>query len=912
LYGDLEFAKKNDLVVMKLECSSSLDNFISLKLCSIPRNPLHQLMFRGKYEGASTAVTHRKLNFNSICDHNDNHFLCDFDKELLTNHSFSSGSDWLGGWSGSGLFIEDHKEYVCAGILIEIPNKGDNGQIQFVTVDLLKEFNLNFEFINSHDLDFNSELSQKTLESLIKDLTPAAEYEIDMSEIIGRENNLINLKKEINRDLNKISVINSIGGIGKTTLLKGYAKENKKEYNQVIYVITQVGLVNTFINNVVLLDNLSIAINPNISDFENYKLIMNAIRKLSGKTLFLIDDLKDDDYETFSQLPFSANCQIVGTTRLNLSHSFINLVNLDFLDFDSARTLFCKFYTGEVAKEMLEVLFGYIGYHTLTIELLAKTLETNFVITGVEDLTNYLKELTISNEDWQVDVEMQYDNQTINLKNHLLKAFKLISLTDLETKIICHFSLLPIVQFSGPELKKLFSIEDSQNSEFVNALGSLVKKGWLNVSVKLYQMHAMIQEVIKAAIHPSLQENGALIEGLCDFLDVSEYHSIKSKIKYISCAQQVLSIIPDASNEINTLNNMVAIGLSAKGDYTNALVYANKGLVYAKKVRDNHKVYQTYSTIGMINRHLGNLQESQKCYEKAIDIIEETSPKYITALQVYINFGTLLEQLGQRKHINQAKELYEFALYELEFFLKNNENERQYIILMATIKNSLGKIYNLLDKYAQAISLQKDSYDNLLALLGSDHEIVAITANNLGLSYAYNKDHKNSLKYHKIALSIIESVYDENHPEFSVTKSGLANAYRNAGQEKKAKLIFKEVLDIGKRNLPENHPTMARRLSNYASLCRLESESETAKDLYLEAIKIDVYNYGNNYPNVATCHLNLGCLFFQEKNWEMAFSHFTNAKQIYQFNNIENEFSSSTNYYLQKLNAFYPKEGKPN
>ena len=167
LYGDIEFAKKNDLVVMKLECGSSLDNFISLKLCSIPRNPLHHLMFRGKYEGASTAVTHRKLNFNSICDHNDNHFLCDFDKELLTNHSFSSGSDWLGGWSGSGLFIEDHKEYVCAGILIEIPNKGDNGQIQFVNVEVIKEFNLNFEFINAQELDFNSELSQKSLQSLI-------------------------------------------------------------------------------------------------------------------------------------------------------------------------------------------------------------------------------------------------------------------------------------------------------------------------------------------------------------------------------------------------------------------------------------------------------------------------------------------------------------------------------------------------------------------------------------------------------------------------------------------------------------------------------------------------------------------------------------------------------------------------
>lgn len=747
------------------------------------------------------------------------------------------------------------------------------------------------------------------LDEIVKELTPSGEYDIDMSRVVGRGTDLVNLK-EISIDFNKITVLKSIGGIGKTTLLKSYAKQNKNNYNHVIWIFNQSGLVRTFNNNLVLLQNLNFSLSPSISDYENYQLIMNAIKKLSGKTLLMIDDLKDDNFETYSQLPIWENCHILGTTRLNLTHSFINLVSVGFLDFESAKTLFCKFYDGEASDEIMEILFDYIGYHTLTIELLSKTLENNFTIRNVEELTQYLKDQSISNEGWQVDVESQYDNETITLKNHLLNAFKLISLTDLEERILCHFSIIPPLQFSGEELKRLFSIEDPQNGEFVNSLNSLVKKGWLTLSGKMFQMHAMIQEVIKTACRPTFQTNSPLIEGLCNYLDVSQYYSISSKIKYITCAQHLLTIILEENDQINVLDNLVAVGLCNKGDSKNALVYAEKALAYAKKNMDDHMAYQTYSTIGMIYRHLGNLEKSEASYDTAIAIIEEASPKYINALQVYLSYGTLLEQLGQKKHIDKAKELYEYALEELEFFLENNDKEKQYLILRATILNSIGKIYNLRDQYDQAIKFQKDAYEQLLSHLGSNHEIVAITANNLGLSYAYNKDFENSLEYHKIAVTIIKDIFDENHPEFSTTMSGLANAYRDAGDIEKAKSIFKEVLDIGKRNLTQNHPTMARRLSNYAALCTLETESELAKNLYLEAIKIDVLNYGEKYPNVATCHLNLGRLFLREKKWDLAHTHFVTAKEIYESNNIDNEFSNSVNDHLKDLNPFFFKTEK--
>ena len=72
----------------------------------------------------------------------------------------------------------------------------------------------------------------------------------------------------------------------------------------------------------------------------------------------------------------------------------------------------------------------------------------------------YLKNKTISNEDWQVAIQTEYDDKTINIKNHLLNAFELVSLSEYEIKILSHFSVLPTLHFSGKELLKLFSVDE--------------------------------------------------------------------------------------------------------------------------------------------------------------------------------------------------------------------------------------------------------------------------------------------------------------------------------------------------------------------------------------------------------------------------------------------------------------------
>jgi hypothetical protein len=172
---DVAFAKSHDIVLVKAACDSASADFVCPKFCSIPKNPRHSLLFRGRYKGSASAVTRRSITYNStVAGMSDHHFLCDIDKALLMDDSYRSGSDWLGGWSGSGLFIDHHQELICAGILCEIPNKGNDGQLLFSSLGALNLVGIDLDIMPASDLDFNNSLNAASLTAILRSVTEQA------------------------------------------------------------------------------------------------------------------------------------------------------------------------------------------------------------------------------------------------------------------------------------------------------------------------------------------------------------------------------------------------------------------------------------------------------------------------------------------------------------------------------------------------------------------------------------------------------------------------------------------------------------------------------------------------------------------------------------------------------------------
>lgn len=166
--GDANFAREHDIIVLKLNCCSDLKQFHSPQFYTIPKNPAHSFAFRGRYEASNLAVTQPDLRFINICQSNKHKFFCKIDKNLLMNSDYKSGNDWLSGWSGSGLFLDNPTELMCFGVMIEIPNKGDDGQLKFTSVSAIKELEINLKINNSSELDFNKNLREKAIKLIFE------------------------------------------------------------------------------------------------------------------------------------------------------------------------------------------------------------------------------------------------------------------------------------------------------------------------------------------------------------------------------------------------------------------------------------------------------------------------------------------------------------------------------------------------------------------------------------------------------------------------------------------------------------------------------------------------------------------------------------------------------------------------
>lgn len=233
IIGDRASAKENDIVCLKLKCSSTLNNFVSIKFCTIPKNPKLSLIFRGKSKQIDAPVTHRNIIFNTINPLSEHTFFCKMDRSLLTNDIYVSGSDWLAGWSGSGIFIDNHKDLICAGIMNEIPNKGNDGQLLFCNTVPLINLGCPIEIIQAEDLDFDRDLSAASLSAIIDSFDEKSIEEWEKQSQDSKQLNHLNRKlNEVypasSFENNKIKIIKHLL-IGKTYLTTELAKYEQLE-----------------------------------------------------------------------------------------------------------------------------------------------------------------------------------------------------------------------------------------------------------------------------------------------------------------------------------------------------------------------------------------------------------------------------------------------------------------------------------------------------------------------------------------------------------------------------------------------------------------------------------------------------------------------------------------------------------
>lgn len=669
-------------------------------------------------------------------------------------------------------------------------------------------------------------------------------------EIVGRTAEATALKRELDAH-DKVVVVNGVGGIGKTTLAKLFVDAYAKEYAHVLWLNAANGVETAFINfdlfKALNLFDQAASLSPN----QLFDRVIDELKMLQPRPSLLVLDNADRKIEkrVSEKIQLRPDWQVLITSRRAFSgyHSY-PLAALN--DADCLR-LFFTHYTKEprneateaVARRVVKAVFN----HTLTLELLAKTTQANRSYT-LQKLYD-----TLEREGLTARIGVAIDAPGYNrlasrekttIHECLEIAFSLAELGNdpFNRDVLAYFSVLPPVRIAYSALRTLFSVDDTSETKFQNALSFLVERGWLDEAAAdgnhfLY-MHPVVQLTLRKKLKPTAAKIPGLIHTLAGLLRTESYEHrpVEELLLYTPFVESVIEHLPPDDVTVATLyDSYASICREIFGNRQKALDYAQRAYALRKQLLPaNHvDVAASLNALSIEFRFNRTFTTALALSREAVEILERTphqSPEVLTNLATYHqNQGQILRGLNQpREAIGQfSKSLDLLARHRL-----------RHPHLVAAVNSNIGLVYNnelfdapaALPYHREAVRIAKVSNDPKL------HHYY----NNLADCLTDNARFSEALGYQLRVVEHYEKAPDkEKNGNLGVAYKNLSDIYAAMGGEEHidAALKYQQKAVFIKKNI--NNPiSLAVSYTALANLYRADSSWQNlrkALDYQLEA-----------------------------------------------------------------------------
>lgn len=361
--------------------------------------------------------------------------------------------------------------------------------------------------INTHggDVNYGDTYIQQIDKTIPKLLT--ALHAIDLDDIIGRDEDIKNLRGLL-FDHKKVVVVNGLGGIGKTTLAEAYASKYHEDYQHIVWISHgNESLADDFSQNSDLLKNLKIHLTAGAHADDIYQEVLRKLRNLSQHPNLLVIDNADSSLEAqLQQLPSQPHWHVLVTSRQMIEG--MHPKTLDFLSKKQATRLFQKHCRIINKFNDIKYLVELVDYHTLSIEILAKTAQRHQL--GLDTLTQALQ------KDIRANVKIKHSKyeKIDKITSYLSIIFDLSELNTDEMWLMKQFVCLPADYHAYPLLHNLLIGDDCKpHLNLAEHLTTLTEKGWLlyNEINNAYKMHRIIATVTEKKHTITLQDVDVLI-----------------------------------------------------------------------------------------------------------------------------------------------------------------------------------------------------------------------------------------------------------------------------------------------------------------------------------------------------------------------------------------------------------------
>ena len=679
--------------------------------------------------------------------------------------------------------------------------------------------------------------------------------------VIGREDDLEKLW-EVLFDKKRI-LLTGLGGIGKTQLAQMLFHNYKDRFEEVAWIDYKEDLKYSFLACV----NAERFSNGFQNENERWEAMKSSLLNDGKKKLFIIDNVDDDNDQRpendkeLRDLTGWDNTTILLTSRLKELTPYIQH-KLKALSKDDCKVVFNHYYGYDSSSELVGKIVELANYHTLTIELLAKSARR-------EKLESYYKKIKNGFEAVSRKIHTDYndENENATIVEHLKFMFDMQQRSDMDKKVLNAFAVLPVnCDCSLEEIEHWFGFENED-------LDNVIQDGWLSYdeNKQTFSMHPLIRTIIRFDFLEDGQGKKAFApKGTADkILDYLESHEELFRIdegsvslqRMLEITELAISVVDQKETvQISTLYNEVGYGYKSIGEFNKALEYYKMAIIIRESELGNECLLTatTCNNIGSVYRDMSRYDRALECYEKAKKTRETKLGKdHPDTASTYNEIALTLYYMGK---YDEALEYYKRSLTIRKFKLgKDHPDTAETYHNLAKLNKALGDYLEGLKYYEKALTIYESK-------LGKDHLNTATTYNNIAGLYKDMVNYDKALEYYEKAKEIRELKLGKDHPETATTYNDMALVYYNMNNYGKAFEYCEKAKEIDESKLGKCHPNTASVYNNIARVCEAMKDYDRALEYYEKAIKIwlqkDLF-----HPNAKTIFRNF-FICYQEANME--------------------------------------------
>lgn len=577
------------------------------------------------------------------------------------------------------------------------------------------------------------------------------------SGFVGREEELAEIRRRFDSG-DKEVCLTGLGGMGKTELAIHYGQNHRGTVHLIRFSTDFQGT----------LAKMAHSIRPRLTEKDlssgesNLAKKVLALLEQSGEQDVLIIDNVDSDKKTLAELQedpcFEAlkklSLRLLMTTRSDVPRA----IRVARMSDDPLFEIF-RNHGAELSEEEMRKLIRAVNGHTLTVDLIARTLADNWVPVSAPEMLDAITEATLREEDFpEVGTDYNGDPEQLHIYQRLRGVFQVAKIPPTEQQLLRLATLLPEVGMDVRLFRKALS------PELLKVFPGLGRRGWLSADHQVLTIHPVIRLVCRTEQPLTEEDCEAFLDKLWEQYDPTQYLS-----DHYSQMAELFTIAHDRLGKHH-------------GRWLNRA--------------------------GILLNELVQYQKLHDLYHLRLPEVEKTLPSNSTELAtVYNYYGIALTELG---HYDSALTYSRKALGIRQAVLPEDDAD------LARSYNNVGDAFGDLGNHQQALEYKQKALEIFQKVLPEDHPDLAKSYNHLGSTYNNLGNHQKALEYLLKALAILEKALPLEPPNLAITYHNIGSIYADLGNHRKALEYLTKALAIQKKALPPEHPLLARSCNNIA------------------------------------------------------------------------------------------------